>query len=377
MKRKFIALTLAALMLLTAAPVFAATYVPSTTLPVDQVITGAGGVLYLNTTIYLVVLPTNASLNFTLDPQGLAAIAGGDSAQLEDLDGGRIISYAPAKIVNYSSTPVKVTAKLKGLAAGTPAATFIPYTTDTATTIANVAAAGNNVLIYAAFSKVNIADPAAAFQRTEKGYVLTGTEQTFEFEFDAAEYTVTNNNGTYTAAAEPGTGHGSAISLGGHVNKDADWSAFTGANPAATVKVEATFTFEDFSDGTPGTAVTDIPGLVDNTTVALTLASPGFGTSGSTVTDLAAAITATQAGTADITTPFFTDGLVAAGLYVEVDGADYPLSSAEYSITGGQITIKRGDATYAFNPANCVADDWSMKLVLSDTSEYTFTIEIT
>jgi hypothetical protein len=71
-------------------------------------VTGDGKVYYVDPSSRInVVLPTSASLGFTLDPQNLAAIQGVGEWKPED--GGSIIPHAVGILVNQSAVPVSAT----------------------------------------------------------------------------------------------------------------------------------------------------------------------------------------------------------------------------------------------------------------------------
>jgi hypothetical protein len=281
MKRKVIAILTAALLVVGTVPaVFAAQGNPTG----SQTVTGDGDVNYLDTKIFAVGLPTSASLDFVLDPQGLTEIEDGESAALADLQGGKIIPSAPAVIVNNSSVKTKVTVTLKGITAAgsganTATATFVPWGTDDASTIASVnTGTNNNVLLYATPSRTNRTNDSDPFVPAGKGYILSTDEQVLNFILDPADYTVKNTSGNYTALADAGTGHGTGVLIGGYVNKNADWSHFKASTNPSTVSVHAVFSYAEDTTSSP-TFVSGIPGLLEPATTfkALTLTPPvGF-----------------------------------------------------------------------------------------------------
>jgi hypothetical protein len=285
MKRKLIALATAALLVVGTVPsVFAA----STAETGNTTVTGDGDVDYLNLEIFSVILPTSDSLDFTLDPQGLANLEEDVPVALADLQGGNIIPSAPASIINNSFVKTKVIVKLKGITAAgtggnTATATFIaPSSTDPADAIEAVnTGTANNVLLYAVPSAQNLVEAATAdtFVRAGKGYALSADDQELTFILDGADYTVTKNGDAFDVTADDETGHGTGILIGGYVNKKANWSNFSAASNPSTVTVQAVFSYAKDDTASPVYEATGIPSLLEPLPAFkyLTLAPPiGF-----------------------------------------------------------------------------------------------------
>jgi hypothetical protein len=276
------------------APVFATDYDS----PTDTgEITGEGDTKYIDLEIFSVTLSTGAILDFTLDPQGLLAIEDGATVDLGDLNGGTIQPVGgPARAINNSAVDITLSMTIKG----TGDATFVPFNNDDATTIGNVKAdTGNNVLLYAAPSSVDIINSMTAYSAAEKGFVITETDSELKFLLKAADYEIKNDNGVYTAKAKDDTGHGTAIQLGGYVNSTADWSDFAGVTPTKTVGISVIFEYaKAASTESADAGIAGIPGLFSTTAVpSLTLTPPvpprGFTN--------AEKISATDGGTVTIT----------------------------------------------------------------------------
>lgn len=216
--------------------------------PDSTEITGEGSTEYINLEIYTVTVPTVDTLDFMLDPQGLLGIEPGATVDVANLKGGSIIPGPTVpKVINNSSVDLTVSIDLKG----SGDANFMSKEDDDQTTIDAVNGdTENNIILYAVPSSVNIPLPATEYQLSTKGYIINSTTDaiTLEFVLDAADYEVTESNGSYTAEAKPGTGSGTAFQLGGYVNTKADWSDYTGANPDKTVGVSAVFSFAKSSE---------------------------------------------------------------------------------------------------------------------------------
>lgn len=216
--------------------------------PGETEITGEGSTEYINLELYTVTVPTSDTLDFMLDPQGLLGIEAGTTVDVADLKGGSIIPGATVpKVINDSSVDLTVTVALTG----SGDATFISKGDDDQATIDAVNGdTNNNILLYAVPSAVNIPLTSTDYEASTKGYIINSTADAIELKFvlDAADYEVTEEEGTYTAEVKDGTGSGTAFQLGGYVNTNADWSDYTGAVPDKEVGVSAVFSFEKSSE---------------------------------------------------------------------------------------------------------------------------------
>jgi hypothetical protein len=329
--------------------------------PGDTTIVGEGSTEYIDLEIYEVTLPTAGTLDFSLDPQGLLGIEPGATVDVDELEGGIIIPGATVpKVINNSSVDLTVTLSLTG----TGDATFIGKDSDDETTIAAVNTGTDaNILLYVVPSSVNIPLVETEFAVSSRGYIIDSTDEEnpveLKFVLDAAAYEVTESEGTYTPNAKPGTGSGTALQLGGYVNKNADWSDFAGAEASKTVGVSAVFSFAKSSDEeSADVGVEGIPGIlstvdVDYMTISIpdseTPATPGF-FSGTVLGEEYTPNSATDGGTItwsltanaadDIVIPFYlgeeslvkVERIAGSGTPTTlVNGTDYV--SAEYSLT--------------------------------------------
>ncbi|MDR1204441.1 MAG: hypothetical protein LBL26_03030 [Peptococcaceae bacterium] len=241
----------------------------------EDTVTGDGTTEYIDLEIYSVVLPTGKLLDFTLDPQGLLAIGLNEKATLDELKGGTIVpANGAVKAINNSAVDIALSIELTGTGEDV---TFIEYGDDAETTIANVEADdGNNVLLYAAPSAVNIVSTETQYSAAGKGYIITDDPSTLQFVLKAAEYEIENNDGVYTADAIDNTGSGTAIQLGGYVNTKADWNDYVKELEPSEVGISVVFSYRKATDDeSKDTGVTGIPGLLSSTDVpALTLTPP-------------------------------------------------------------------------------------------------------
>ena len=225
-------------------------------------VSGTGEATYIDLGIYDVVLPTAGGLDFYLDPQGLLTLEAGQSAPLEDLEGGRIVHTGDARIINNSSHAVKVSVSIRADSDGGgrsgAAASFIGFNTDDETTIGLVEAdddTANNILLYAAPSAVNIVNFDTEFVPADTGYIITTDSRTLEFILPAAQYTVERNpDGGLTSTPIPDSGNGIALRFGGYVNTLANWGDFIAKHSPSTVTVYATYTITEMSADDVNTA---------------------------------------------------------------------------------------------------------------------------
>ncbi|MGD9559025.1 MAG: hypothetical protein AB7V55_00270 [Oscillospiraceae bacterium] len=223
-----------------------------------------GETVYVDTELYSVVLPTAAAFGFTLDPQGLLAVAEGeDPASLKDLVGGRIYGSEAQSFVNNSSVPIKLSmdltlASAAGTAdedAGEAVATFVTDIDDV-----EDATGTHNVLLVATPSTADLGSSEATYAPTEKGVALSDEAATFAFALPAADYTVEYTGGdtlaekldgsNYSVDPVADTGTGNALKMGGYINSQADWTDFTltEEDAASTIKLTVEFSYAKDTD---------------------------------------------------------------------------------------------------------------------------------
>lgn len=262
--KKMLSLALALVLVLSlGAGAFAATFPVTDT---SITVTVDGQTLYLDTTVYSLVLPTSTALSFNLDPQGLINAKDGD--KVSDLTGGAVIGGAPAYFVNNSSVPVKLTAELTGTtAAGKDKTSPDPVDTATATFVTTddaFSGTTNSIRLVVTPSTTNVNSKVVenntvieetAFTAAAKGFAVSTTATKLEFALPAADYIVKYvgtsaedklNASKYSVEMVAATGKGNGLSIGGAINPGADWSVFTSGDHVATaskVGLSAVFTF--------------------------------------------------------------------------------------------------------------------------------------
>lgn len=190
-----------------------------------------------NSEIYSVVLPTIKEVDLVIDPQGLhGAMENNDSFENIDLYAGKISCADVAMVTNLSSAPIKVRVSLK--------------VTGDATAVSTREAVdkqGHNILLYAAPSATDTKGIEDNYKVSSTGIVISEEENIIEFILPQATYRIVQNEdgSTRKELLNEESGHGMALSFGGYVNKEADWSAYTGSSPSKEIGMTAVFSFTD------------------------------------------------------------------------------------------------------------------------------------
>ncbi len=254
MKKKFLSFVLATAMVLgSVMTASAATGTAEDT--TGQTVTGEGNVEYVDTKVYQVTLPTTATLNLTVDPQGLTGMTG-ETATLEELDeyAGKVFMQSKPVISNVGSVPTKVTAELTLTGNATAVSTV-----EAVTVSGNDPA--NNIILYAVPSAEDVLGEEENYVASTKGIVMTTSGVSVDFILPGADYVVVSGGDagfSYELADENDKGHGTALSFEGLVNKYADWSDYAGASATQNIGMTAKFTFThtltdaDVADETEG-----------------------------------------------------------------------------------------------------------------------------
>jgi len=225
--------------------------------------------------IYKVTLPTSGTFDFVLDPLGLAGLAEGESATLEELDSGRIYpkSEIPAIVLNESSMPLKLTVEfiaenhietdeedeedidvddLDDREDDEDQINFIKPGINLARTKDAVFEGDDlNVLLYAVPSKSGISSLNEEFQPSNLGFVITEDGVELTFLLPAAEYITSGTDGVSTLVR--GTGTGTQIRVGGYANDTADWKIYTddyNGITTASIGLTAIYTLTKLNDDT-------------------------------------------------------------------------------------------------------------------------------
>lgn len=386
--KKILAIALSAALILSATSV-------SFAVAGDGIVTGDGDTLYIDTDVLNIVLPTANMLDFTIDPQGLLGLDTGGE-KLSELQGsGEIIPKGQVNVVNESSYDVTlgVTLKAKHNSSSSAATAITFFNSKAAFDSANTTQATedtNNVLLYAAVSSEYIFDKnSTTFIGLSDGFIFNATginsvdQNKLSFVLPEAEYLVKPNDpspGQYSVTLISDTGSGVAFKLGGYVNTNADWSKY--ADGTNTIGLDAVFTAaKTTSADTVTAAKTDraevgMLGTADSYAVVSNLAffaAPGFITGpGTTAVALPAAVTSSKSDPSNIEIDFYADGLSIQK--IGLAGINFTLPTAEYTLSGNKLIIKK-DTGFTFASTSTGAKN--MVLTLSDSSTYTFTINVT
>ena len=207
--------------------------------------------IYALLDIYKVILPTTGSLDFVVDPLGLAGLSDGDVVTMDELDSGRIYpkSIVPAMVFSESSMPLKLTVSLRAESRvdsnnENDMVRFIsPGVNLDRTRDAVFAGRGLNVLLYAVPSKNGITTFYDEYYPSDIGFVITekGTEMTFLL--PAAEYIYDEELEDFIFIQ--GSGNGTQIRIGGYANDNSDWSSYIEdrwGHVAGSISLNAVFT---------------------------------------------------------------------------------------------------------------------------------------
>ena len=192
-----------------------------------------------------VTLPTAASLNFILDPDGYyglySSLEVGDTANLDDLAdfaGGIVFQHGAPVILNESGFQLNTEIGIAVTATGSGA----DVTAVAATGIA--ANTSNNVAFTVTASAMNVTDVDAG-PDDFFGYMSVPFGKASDavtniapvWLLDDADYILTKTAGGLDLAMVPDTGHGTQLLFAGICNETADWSDFTDSDSSATAAV--------------------------------------------------------------------------------------------------------------------------------------------
>lgn len=220
---------------------------------------------FLNTEVYDITLPTTAGQKFYLDPQGLSSVATNGQSTIPTAAKGKIIGATTMTAINNSSKPVmietkyevKVDASVMDVATTSSAITTAETSNSTKPAICLVATASK---LSSVVSAGPISSPTGSL--TSEGTVAgaSGSAVTAKYVLGEGSYQAVttkaidasnldevynSSNYQYKMTASGGAIN---ITLGGTCNSIADYSAFTGSNPAA-LNLDITFKFYK-ADGT-------------------------------------------------------------------------------------------------------------------------------
>ena len=309
--------------------------------PGSQNINVEGGASYVNTTKYKVTLPTNNSLDFTLDPSGIfgyvkdqtdqgntvTAVDPGDLATFA----GKIVGVGSHNIINKSSIPVAVTCDYK-LSTTASDISFVTADAPTPATVSgneiNLTVVGGNLTVS---GNDYIFDEATGANAFSKGIGTNSTKVMVVLDKTDYQYTVSGNQFGYAPSTVSGANleETAGLTIGGCISKDHDWSALTGEN-AKTVKLSCVYSFKGVK-----------------TFVQSDLTADGF------VKD-----------SADKTQIVYLDGTNAGG-----SGGSTALTGTYSKATGGPYDTTLGEASKVVMKAN--PNNSNMSNELNTTTHYT------
>lgn len=221
---------------------------------VGTTISETGAMNYVDMSQYTqVLLPTSGTMAFALDPQGLSTMTG-NSADAKDLEAaaGNIVSNGEVSVANYGYYPIKVRANFYVTDSGT--STFV----DNEASVESDTSKRIYLTITPSSAKTTVTEDGTGVTGTEgyaaasEGIAVTGktaeTAQGMVYALAGAEYEFTKTTGddgkdVYAAQRKVSGEYGAAaFKIGGKINKNADWAAYTGTTPK-TLKLKAVFSF--------------------------------------------------------------------------------------------------------------------------------------
>lgn len=308
-----------------------------------------GGVVWVDKTVYEVTLPTTASQNFYLDPEGLISAhtaSGAADTLLNPTAPGTIYGATAMTAINNSSVTVKLEATLSITGEGVSIET---------TTGAALNATAPAVCMTTTFAKNNAYTEAVTLPGVQ---VISSSAVSYEAVMAPASYSFYAVSGSAVNSTNPNdykyvmdtSGSAVDITLGGNCAKDADWSTFK------SLKVVAVFKFY--------TADTDRKEVPADGAVAgaPTIAN---GTYSRTASNNTYAIT--NLGSRTI-----------SSIYLSIDGSDgtytFETPVACYSISGNNLVI---DGTKNTIGNGAVGSARYLLVTFSDGKTAKFTINVT
>lgn len=246
--------------------------VTGTALPVeaaDVAVSQTGEMNYVDMSQYTkVLLPTSSTMAFALDPQGLSTMQA-DSVSTKDLvaAAGNIVSNGEVSVVNYGYYPLKVKTSFYVSDSGkstlvenesevendttrrvyltvTPSQTATTVTTADTTDAKGVTTTNiTGTAGYTASGEDLVITAKAAAAADGMVFALSGAD--YEFTKSTDE---TSGKVTYAAARKEDGAYGAAaFKIGGKINKNADWTAYTGKS-AKALKLIAVFSYETITN---------------------------------------------------------------------------------------------------------------------------------
>ena len=337
MKRKILAIVLAAVMMLSMTSFTALA-------SGDK---AEAELLGVNTKILDVELPTAENFKFWLDPQGLLGVATETSASLSSLGdhAGKIIfpsDYAPT-IVNYSSFAVDVGVAIGITGDATPVSTFTSATGTTTSLIIEAFHNGRNAVDNTTGTETSVVADTTA---TSTAITATSTSGNYlSYWLDEANFVVTNNNTveigedgfdiakyTFDLDEDNPTLNGAQFVLSGEMNvaTDTSWSAFMGSPSSMKVGLEVKYAYK-----TASVTVKDDVGIGDGLFAFVEY-----------VTDKSLYTTEVSAGSLGFTVESIAHGAANTWFGIpQFNWGDPPVTITKVEIVGGAEVPHNPDAT--------------------------------
>lgn len=193
--------------------------------------------------IYQVVLPTEDALGIVLDPQGLLSIS--EQGAYDSSWAGKIQmeENGGALFVNKSSFPVKVNVGISvGQDANGTSSTIDLLDDDTY--VDDGAWPQMYLTVIPGTAKIQSMDDFVPSD-TNIPILANGSQELTKFSFllDSSDYIQDEETGEYILEDDEDNYDSASFILGGRVNKNADWSAFTGANKERLI-IHAVYTIQ-------------------------------------------------------------------------------------------------------------------------------------
>lgn len=402
MKKKIVTLMLTGV-LFASMPLTANATTP-TTAPGSADVTTEGSVNYVDTTVYAVTLPTANCFNFIVDPQGILSATDKTNYPEEKYPAGTagyIVATegTGAYINNLSSVPIKLTVDAyvesddsTGAASSANLLSMEEYG-------AGLIDSGidNNMLLTFDITNDSLdvatfADASSIKTETVNPYVIAitkngkpdtttdptakGTQISFALNKAGYEFVPDGSGGYLYSMITGEKGDSVGLRLSGFVNRNADWSAFTGATPEK-IFVKTVFNFDKLSSDY------ELSALDGRAHGVLADTDPAY-FAGLVYDDTGAPTGATAAGAMDyvvgqgaLEIPFSfgtgTKEITVTG--VNVNGVD--LAAADYKVNNSVISLKSTEANVAAAMASATPEGAPIPVVITTSDGLTTTITVT
>ncbi len=371
------------------------------TTPGSTDVTTEGTVNYVNTTVYSVTLPTAGCFDFIVDPQGILSATDATTYPEEKYPAGTAgYIIAPegtgAYINNLSSVPIKLTVDAyvesddsSGAASNANLLSIEDY-------VAGLLDSGidNNMMLtfditHDGLDVTTFADATAITSETVEPNVIAitkngkpadATEKASQISFAlnnaAYEFTPDGSNG-YTYEMKTGEkGDSVGLRLSGFVNKNADWSAFTGSS-AEKIIVKTVFSFDKLSSDYELAALDGRAHGVLADTDAAYFAGLEYDENGEPTGATAAGVMDYVVGQGALEIPFDfgtgTKEITVEGL--NVNGVD--IAETDYKVNNSVISLKSTEANVKAAMDSATPEGTPIPVVVTTSDGQATTITVT